>query len=333
MQAKTIIFTGPRQVELQMREVADPGPGEILVETLVSHVSTGTESFCFRGEFEANTSWANWVKYPFTPGYSAVGRVLQVGEGVTNFAVGDRVWRGYNHTQYAVFNATGEGVLKVPDEVSSESAAWGSLNFVAQTGVRRAQLSLGDCAVVIGLGPVGQLAVQFLRISGCRQILAIDTVAARLNLAQAHGATATFEGSAADAKDFVLAHNNGDLADVVFDVTGHWAVLPLALPLARDFGKVMLLGDSPEPTKQHITQDVLARQVMILGTHNAKLSGEAAWWTGDRQVALFHTYLQRGLMQVDDLITHRFRPEQATELYPLLQERRAETLGVLIDWQ
>jgi len=334
MKSKAIVFTGPLQVEVREQETPAPGPGEVLLETLVSLVSTGTESFCFRGEFEPGTSWAGWVKYPFYPGYSNVGRVIALGEGVTDYQVGDRVCSLLGHVQHGVAGPGSGWLAKVPESLSDEAAAWATLSTIAQTAVRRAEHSLGDAAAVIGLGPLGQLAVQFLRVCGCREVLAIDTVASRLELAEAHGATATFLGSAADARDFVLEHTEGRLADVVYDVTGHWAVLPLALPLARDFGKLILLGDSPEPSKQHLTQDVLARQVAILGTHNSKLSGEAAPWASPpRQVALFFTYLGRGQMHTADLISHRFRAEQATEVYPMLQENRSATMGVLFDWR
>jgi threonine dehydrogenase-like Zn-dependent dehydrogenase len=257
--SKTIVFPAPLQVEMHEREVADPGPGEVLIQTLVSLVSTGTESWCFRGVFEENTSWANWVKYPFQPGYSNLGRLLAVGEGGGGYQVGDRVCTSLPHAQYGVVEAR-DITAKVPDPLSDEEASWGTLSYVTQTGVRRAQ------------------------------------------------------------------HR---LADVVYDVTGHWAVLPLA----RQFGKVVLIGDSPEPTRQHLTQDVLARQVDVLGTHNAKLPPHDAEWTQSRQVALFYTYLVRGQMSMADLITHHFWPEQATEVYPMLQENRSATLGVIFDWR
>lgn len=333
MTSQTVVFTGPQQVAVEDRPVPDLGPGQLLLETTVSLISTGTESWCFRGVFDPGTSWAGWVTYPFLPGYSNVARVLAVSEEVSAYAPGDRVVGLLPHQQYSV---TDPGALlgRIPDGISDDEASWAVLSFVAQTGVRRAAHRLGDCAVVIGLGPLGQLACGFLRASGCREILAIDTVGPRLEFAKQSGATATFLGSAADAKDFVLEHTAGRLADVVYDVTGAWQVLPLALPLARDFGKVVLLGDSPEPSKQCLTQDILARQVTLLGTHNSKLSGDQAEWADpSRQADLFFTYLLRRQMRVEGLITHRFRPEDAVEVYPMLQTRRAETMGVVFDWK
>ncbi|MEA3346430.1 MAG: alcohol dehydrogenase catalytic domain-containing protein, partial [Chloroflexota bacterium] len=121
MKSTTIVFTGPRQVDLTEIEVPEPGPGEFTIQTLVSLMSMGTELICYRGEFEPGTHWHSWVKYPFYPGYSCVGRVIEVGEQVTDFHEGDRVFCNVSHRQYA--NISGAAV-KVPDEISDEEASW-----------------------------------------------------------------------------------------------------------------------------------------------------------------------------------------------------------------
>lgn len=331
MNAKAIVFPAARTAALTHIELPAPGAGQVLIETRVSHVSTGTESFCFRGQFEPNTSWDNWVKYPFFPGYASVGQVKTLGEGVTVLAVGDRVFAYSGHRQFSVIGAN--QVFKIPHDVSDDDAAWSALAGITQTGVRRAEHVMGDSAVVIGLGPLGQLVTRYLSALGLGKIIVIDSVRARLDLALAGGATAIFCGSAADAKPFVLEQTGGELADVVYDVTGHFSVLPLALPLARSFGKVVLLGDSPFPSKQVLTQDVLARQVSIIGSHNQKLPPNESRWTSARQAELFYSYLQRGKMSLAKLITHRYRAEQASEMYEQLQVNREATLGVVVDWK
>lgn len=330
MKSLAVYFAEPRKVEVREEEVGEPGPGQILTRTRVTLLSTGTEMWCYRGEFDEETTWANWVRYPFRPGYQNVGEVVAVGEGVQCPEPGNRVFLTAGHVGYVISDAA--SAVKVPEGVSDEDAAWAALAFISQTGVRRANHAMGDTAVVIGLGPLGQMVVQYLRVIGLREILAIDTVRLRLDAALAHGATAAFCGSAADARDFVLEHTDGMLADVVYDVTGHYAVLPMALKLARDFGTVELIGDTPHPSKQHITQDILARQVTLIGTHNVKL-GPGAFWTLQRQVELFYLYVSRGQMRAADLITHRFRPEEAPECYRLLETDRGSTIGVMFDWR
>ena len=132
---------------------------------------------------------------------------------------------------------------------------------------------------------------------------------------------------------FVSEQTEGRLSDVVYEVTGHWQVFPTALPLARDFGRLILLGDSPEPSKQRLTQDILTRQVTVIGTHNTRLQPEYAYWTRNRQIELFYKYIERRIFHVEDLITHRYQPNQAPEVYEQFLHDRSQTLGVLFDWR
>src|ERR1051326_1597024 len=287
MKSKAIVFTAPRTAEFRSEELAPPAPGHMIVQTRGSLISTGTESWCYRGEFDADTGWANWVKHPFYPGYSNVGTVVQAGEGVKDFHEGDRVYSNASHRQFAAVPATPDRAVKLPDHASDEDATWSTLSYITQTAVRQAEYSMGDTAVILGLGPLGQLVTQYLRTIGLKEILAVDLAPKRLELAQAHGATQTFCGTAADADEFVKQHTEGRLADVVYDVTGHFSVFPQALKLVRQFGRMLLLGDSPHPSKQHLSQDLLRRQIRVIGTHNAALPPEHAHWTASRQILLF----------------------------------------------
>ena len=329
MNSTNIVITGKQQVELRSEPVPELPADGVAVRTRVSLISSGTETICYRGESDPGSHWHQWVRYPFYPGYSNVGVIEQTGEAVSGFAPGERVFTTSNHHQVAV----ARGVpVKIPAAVSDDSAAWSKLATIAQTGVRRAQLAMGATVVIIGLGPLGQLLSQYVRVMGAEKILVIDPLPARLEVARAHGATHEFAGSAGDALPFVEEHTRGARADVVFEATGHPPVLPLALPLAKRFGVVMLIGDAPNPSRQVLTSDVITRQISIRGTHNENLPGDQAEWSSARQVELFHTYLVRGQMKVDDLITARHSPAEAPAVYARLLHDRAASLGVLFDW-
>jgi 2-desacetyl-2-hydroxyethyl bacteriochlorophyllide A dehydrogenase len=333
MKSTAIVFTEPEKVELRQEDVLEPGADEVTIQTLVSLISTGTESFCYRGEFDAGTGWANWVKYPFYPGYSNVAKVIKVGREVTGLKEGDRIFSGLQHQQFATISSTRPDIVKLPDYADDENASWSTLSYITQTAVRRGEHVMGDTACVIGLGPLGQLVVQYLRILGLQEILVIDTAQKRLDMAIAHGATKAFCGSAGNAREFVEEHTGGRLVDVVYDVTGHYAVFPLALKLVRTLGTLVLLGDSPHPSRQHLIQDVITRQIKIIGTQNACLPPAYSYWTSSRQILLFLKYVLRRQIQVENLITHRFQPTDAVEVYEMLQEDRALTMGVVFNWE
>lgn len=331
--SRSVVFTGAHQVEVRQERVSAPGPKQLLVRTRCSLVSIGTELICLERNFEPGSHWDRWVQYPFTPGYSNIGEVVEAGEEVDGFQEGDRVATRGGHREFFLTDAS--RAVPVPAAVTDEEAAWFALAGITQNGVRAAAHELGDAVVVIGLGPLGQLVTQYAALIGARAVIAVDTIAGRLEMAAAHGATGWFHGSAEEAREAVNRHTDGRLADVVYDVTGHAAVFPAALGLARKFGKVVLLGDTGRPSEQRLTPDVITRGLRIIGAHDTHAPAAATdhhWWTNANMQRLFFGYVERGRMRVADLITHRFSPREAVEAYGQLSADRSSAVGVVFDW-
>jgi len=333
MESLNVVFTGQETVEVRREPVPELKSGQILVQTQRTLISTGTEGIIFGRRFAPGTHWDNWVKYPFYPGYSNAGRVLQAGADVTGFRPGDRVAVRAGHRQY--FATDPGNARRIPDGVADEDATWFGLANIVQNGIRRAEHDLGDDVVVIGLGLLGQLVVQYARLSGAREVIAVDTARPRLEMAKAHGATHVLEMGAEAARTAVSEITGGRLADIVYDVTGHAAVFAPALQLARRFGKLLLLGDTGTPSEQRLTSDVIVRGVRIIGAHDNNPPAEAsdhAYWTHANMTRLFFAYLERGQMNVGDLVTHRYAPEAAPEAYRMLMTDRSSAMGVIFDW-
>ena len=333
MQSLNICFTGKDQVEVRQEPVREPGPDEVLIAARKTLISTGTEGICLGRLFEPGTHWEDWVKYPFYPGYSLVGRVAAVGPEVTTVREGDRIAARLGHRQYIVTRAA--HLFPVPDELSDEEVPWFSLASIVQNGVRNVQHALGETVVVIGVGALGQLVVQYARLLGAREIIAVDTAPMRLAMAAAHGATATIPLPVEEAREEVLRLTGGVGAEVVYDVTGNARVLEHALPLVKKLGRLMILGDSGMPSQQRLTRDVVPRSLRIIGAHDTNAprpSSDHAFWSHAEMIRLFFTYVARGDMRVSDLITHRYAPADAPEAYRMLREERPSALGVLFDW-
>ena len=123
------------------------------------------------------------------------------------------------------------GIIKIPEDVTSDNAVWCTMATITQTAVRQAEHIMGETAVVIGCGPIGQLVTQYLKVMGLRSVLVIDQIQARLDIALAHGATASYCGSVSDAMDAVLESTDGELADVVYDATGHHCGIAVGVPV------------------------------------------------------------------------------------------------------
>lgn len=332
MRSLDIVFPRARTVALAETDVREPGPGEVRCRALASLVSTGTESFCLDGTFDPDTFWQEWVQYPFAPGYSMTSRVVDIGPGV-GIAAGDRVATSTPHS--SAFVVPAGDCIPVPDGVTDEQACWASLACTTQLGVRRAQLELGESAVVVGLGVLGQLVVQYLRLSGARRVIAIDTVGSRLAAAVTGGATHTIAADVVAAREVVRDITGGAMADVAFDITGHPAVLAPTTRLVHPLGRVILLGDTPTPSRQQLGPRIVADSVSVLGVH-ASAAPEVATlrdpWTLPAMASLFFDFVATGRMDVDSLASHRFTPYQAADVYEALRRDRSAYLGVFLDW-
>ncbi|MCC7145578.1 MAG: zinc-binding alcohol dehydrogenase [Phycisphaeraceae bacterium] len=334
MKALGIVFTGKNQLERRTLDVADPGPGQVLVRATASLISTGTECICLQRNFAPGTNWEKWVHYPFYPGYSMVGRVLKTAPDVDNLKPGDRVLCEASHAQYVLSSA--RHAVPIPDSVSDEEATWGKLAYITQHGFRRGQVKLGEVVVIVGAGLLGQLVTQYAALSGAAEVIVIDTVPGRLAMAAAHGATHTLCKPIEQAETDLKTITGKAMADVVFDVTGHWSVLPHALGLLRRFGRLVIVGDTGEPEKQHLIHNVLGRDLTIMGAHDVNTpmdTTDFAPWSQGQMTSLFYRYLGQGRMRVRDLMTHTFSPHDAAQAYELLTQRRSEAMGVIFNWR
>ena len=333
MRSRYVVFPAPGLVALEEEVVGRPGVGEILCRAEVSLISTGTESTCLRGVADPGTNWADWLRFPFRPGYSMVARVIAVGAGVDRFAEGDRVAGWVEHREHFVIAA--EQAQRVPDALTAEEASWVVLGSTTQLAVRRAGIVLGEDVAVIGLGQLGQLVVQYCRLSGARTITAIDTAPVRLEAALTHGATHALAVDAASARPAIAEATAGRMLDVVFDVTGHPDVLAPAIGLVRQLGRVVLLGDTAQPTQQRLGPGVVSNSVAILGIHalaRPDVATDFAPW-GAREIgALFLDLVAQGRLKVRDLVTHRYSPLEAAAAYDALETDRSGMLGVVFDW-
>ncbi|GCE15296.1 zinc-dependent alcohol dehydrogenase [Tengunoibacter tsumagoiensis] len=331
--SRKIVFTGKDQVEVWSDEVGQPGPGKVLIKATKTLISTGTEMIALSRQFEPGSHWDSWVKYPFFPGYSMVGQVVAIGEGVEGIQEGERFALRRAHQEYVI--ADPDELYPVPQGIADEDAPWIGLATIVQNGVRRGDHRLGEQVVVIGLGLIGQLVVQYVRLTGARRVIAVDIAEERLAMASAHGATETLAMGVDEAREQILQLTEGKGADAVYDVTGSARVFHSSLGLLRRFGRLILLGDTGTPSAQSLTGDVVSKGLSILGAHDSnppEQSTDHAYWSKQRMASLFFSYVQRGDMHVSDLVTHRYSPLDAPAAYKMLSERRANAMGVILDW-
>src|SRR5215475_8438617 len=263
--------------ELSVLDVPAPvcRPGGVLVRSLFSLISTGTEmmkvteaKLSMVGKARARPDQLRKVMDSvaqqgaastykkvmnrldsYTPlGYSLCGVVAEVGRGAEEFHVGQLVAAaGNEYALHAEYNWIPINLcVPVPSGVSPEHAAFSTVGAIAMHGVRRAEVQLGDTACVIGLGLVGQLVVRLLTASGVR-VVGLDVIQDRCRLAEKAGAVLcaapTDEGT--EAVQQALAEiSAGRGADHVLLAAGGTSNGPVeaAVKLARDRARVVDIG-------------------------------------------------------------------------------------------
>src|SRR5579864_706985 len=324
-----LLFIGRRQTMLQEVRLPPLGPNSLLLRSQVSLISTGTELTAFDNRFEHGTHWEAWVKYPFQPGYATVARIVQAGKNIRGARIGHRVVARVPHASHHVVKET--QITFVPDTVSDEEAVWFALAKIAFAGILAANLQLGARVAVVGAGPLGQMVVRSAAISAVAEIVVIDQNEKRLVLACRGGATATIARALGEEIDSVIENLGRCRPDVIFDCTGNPSVLPRALQLVADHGKIIILGDTGFPSAQRLTSDVVWRGVSILGAHD--LHTIRSKWEDEREIfQLFFRFLSKRSFSTAHLVTHRFDPRRAQQAYLLAEKKKGNMCGIIFNW-
>lgn len=282
---------------------------------------------------------------PSSLGYSSAGTVIGVGEGITDLAVGDQVacaGAGYAvHAEAACVPRL--LVARIPDgaPVAMEEAAFTTVGAVALHGVRTAEAKLGDVVAVIGLGLVGQLTVQLLKIAGCR-VLGFDIAADRADLATRLGAEAA-SSTTPEFVDLSFQHTRARGVDAVLITaeTSSSEPVNLAAQVARDRAVVVAVGTvGMDLERQRYYEKELDFRVSRSygpGRYDAAFEQKGrdypighVRWTETRNMEAFLQLLADGKLDLKPLITHRFAIDDAHAAYRLISSDSHErSLGVL----
>ena len=179
-------------------------------------------------------------------GYSAAGVVIGVGAGIRDVKVGEHVaCAGAQCAPHAeIINVPRNLLVKLPEGVTFEEASTVTLGSIAMQGVRRAHTTLGECFVVIGLGVIGQFAVQMLKASGCKVIVS-DLDASRIQMALTHGADYAIQPDGSTDAEQVAHLTEGIGADgvIITAAAKSDAIVSTAFKMCRRKGRVVLVGD------------------------------------------------------------------------------------------
>ena len=279
-------------------------------------------------------------------GYSASGIVAGVGEDVPGFTIGDRVaCAGVGFASHAeVLSVPKNLCVHLPEAVSFEAGAFGTIGAIALQGVRLAEPTLGESVVVIGLGLVGQLTLQLLEANGCR-VFGLDLDASRVDLALELGADAAAISNE-EAPKTIASWTRGRGADAVLitAATDSNQPIEMAAQISRMKGRVVVVGVTGMdiPRQPFYLRELALTISMSYGPGRYDPEYEERGhdypigyvrWTEQRNIEAFLDLVSAGRVDVNKLITHRFAIEEAERAYQLISGAQQQPyLGVVLGY-
>jgi 2-desacetyl-2-hydroxyethyl bacteriochlorophyllide A dehydrogenase len=344
--AHAVWFTAARQAELRAETVGAPDEREILVRGVTSLVSAGTEMTVYRGESasadEQNLpTAAGQFPFPVKFAYQIVGRVEAAG-AASGYAVGDVVFAYHPHQDLFLVGTGGVGgtgddlmegaplVFPVPSGLAPTRAAFANLFCVAYNALLDVPVRIGDVAVISGLGVIGSFAGHLARLTAGRLIL-VDPLAERRSRAAWIGADAVV--SPGDAAAAIAELSSGRGADVYVEASGAPAALQAAIDATGQEGTIGVISYyGKRPVTLRLSPEFHLRRQRIVSSMVGMIgSGLQPRWNARRRM---ETAMERlAGIDVESLITHQIPHARAPEAYRLIDERPAESLAVLLEYE
>jgi D-arabinitol dehydrogenase (NADP+) len=326
---KSIVITKPGEIFILEKEIPIPLAKEVLIQVMASGIC-GTDLHIFNGEYLGS--------YPVIPGHEFSGVVIEIGDQVKRFKVGDRVavepniscdncTNCLNNRQNFCLNWQAIGVtlpggmqqyVAVPEKAVfnigslpfDQGAFVEPLSCVVH-GVEKAKIALGDRVAILGAGPIGDLILQMVRLQGASHVTMLENNPGRAELAHKLGA---------DVVVNQIEDINSNKYDVVIDATGVIALMNRTIDLARKGGKVLLFGVPPTGAKLELDAFEIFQKGLTM----------VSSYTSVRNSFQAINLLQTGQINVEPLISHRLSLDEVQEAFEMIERRDAEVEKIII---
>ena len=341
---KAVLIERPHHADWVELETPIAGPGEVVVRSHVAGVCRTDLEMLHGGLTDPR-----WVHFPLVPGHEWSGTVAELGEGVAEISVGDRVvCEGMipcgrcrrckegetqlclNYDQIGFTRGGGYGeyvrvprhvVHRLPDAVSFASGALVEPAACVLRGLERGRPRPGETIGVIGIGTLGSLALKLALLYSPGALVAFGVRTEELELAERLGAGATVHVAEQDAVAAVR-HIVGDGLDLVLETAGAVDAIDLATRVVRPGGRVVLLGIAGEGKTLELPADrIMFGDMDVIGSCSYST---AAWSSVVR-------LLEHGAVDLDSIVTHRFPAQQFGEAFALMEKREGVVAKVVLE--
>ncbi len=341
MKASAIFHTGPEQSECREIRLADLSDGDVLIETICSAISPGTESMIYRGHMPPGMkgdsiipSLRTSLVYPFRYGYTLVGNIIECGNQVDPVWVGRRVFTFHPHQTRVVIPLA--DCLAIPGDLAIEDALFlpnmeAALNFVMD-----ANPVIGSRVMVFGLGAVGLLTCGLLQRLPLGRLIGADPLAYRRERAVDRGLPAVLDPL--DEKQWqsllgeLFDRTDADGVDIAIELSGNMDAVNQAIEMTG-FDGTIVLGSwyGTQRRALDLGGHFHRRRITLVSSQVSTLHpGLTGRWTRQRRVELAWTMIRN--LQPASLISHRFSPEDCNRAFEVASQRLEECFQVIFEY-
>ncbi|MBO5453421.1 MAG: zinc-binding dehydrogenase [Clostridia bacterium] len=326
MKSRTIVFTEAYKAELIEKDLREMGDDDVLVKTMVTSISSGTERANYIGDPNVSiTDSGDVAIFPRIVGYSAAGIVEKIGENVTNVKVGDRVAiTGSIHSEYLVMGKNDVHKIESDSISFSEAALW-YISCFPSAAIRKCRLEFGESAIVMGMGVLGMIGVKLLSAAGAAPIIAVDPDPVKREKALEIGADFAFDPFENDFVEKVKEVTDGGV-NVAIEVTGNGKALDQVLDCMKRFGRVALLGCT---RNSDFTIDYYRKVhgpgITLIGAHTmARPSKESypGWWCIKDEIKGIQNLTRCNRLSLSDMVEELHDPMDAQKVYTRLANEK-----------
>ncbi len=341
---RALVFEGPGKLAYRDVPVPRCGPDEVLFKVLKASICNSSDYHIYEG----TTDWKPARTVPHVFGHEQCGRIVEVGEDIEGFAVGDRIAFSCALGAFAEYNVVNPrrtmGMVKLPRDVSDEEGSlMEMLGGTLIQCVHPAGIVPGERALIVGQGPMGLVMTQLARIYGAGKVVATDLNENRLTKAKELGADMALNASrlsgaemVGEIKPFV---GEVDVAIVAVDTdeSPDKSCLKLAIECLRERGRLTGLS-----SLERVLQDGADRE-FVLKAYGKSLRMARSLedvYPSDRgeefriQCDLFARavdWIRGGRLDLKSLITHRVAFDDIEETLKLCKLRPAEAIKAVVE--
>jgi 2-desacetyl-2-hydroxyethyl bacteriochlorophyllide A dehydrogenase len=328
-------------VALREEEIPYPAPGQVLVQTVASGISPGTELLVYRGQAPADMAVDATIEalsghftFPLRYGYAAAGRVVAVGSAVDRAWQGRRVFAFQPHASHFLSAAT--ELLPIPDGLSLEDAVFLPNMETAVNFVMDGRPVIGESVVVFGQGVVGLLTTALLARFPLARLITLDRLAARRRHSLALGASLSLDPDVTGTFDAVQASLREQAddagADLTYELSGSPAALDLAIAVTGFSGRIVI-GSwyGQKRVDLNLGGPFHRSRIRLISSQVSTLAPEwGGRWTKSRRLHMAWHMIEQ--LRPASLITHRIPIERASTAYALLDRHPEDAMQVILTY-